>query len=56
MKQFRCIVENPMGIHARPAALLAQLCVGLNSIVTITCNGKSANGNDVLQLLALHAA
>ncbi|MBQ2583120.1 MAG: HPr family phosphocarrier protein, partial [Erysipelotrichaceae bacterium] len=56
MKQFRCIVENPMGMHARPAALLAQLCVGLGSLVTLTCNGKTANGNDVLQILALKAA
>jgi D-lactate dehydrogenase len=56
MKQFRCIVENPMGMHARPAALLAQLCVGLSSLVTLTCNGKTANGNDVLQILALKAA
>lgn len=55
MKQFRCIVENPMGIHARPAALLAQLCVGLKSSVTITCNGKSVNANDVLQILSLNA-
>lgn len=55
MKQFRCVVENPMGIHARPAALLAQLCVGLKSSVTITCNGNSVNANDVLQILSLNA-
>lgn len=55
MKQFRCVVENPIGIHARPAALIAQLCVGLKSSVTIECNGKTANGNDVLQILALSA-
>lgn len=55
MKQFRCVVENPIGIHARPAALIAQLCVGLKSSVTIECNGKTANGNDVLQILALNA-
>ena len=55
MKQFRCKVENPLGIHARPAALLAQLCVGLRSSVTIRCNGKEANGNNVLQILNLKA-
>lgn len=55
MKQFRCIVENPMGIHARPAALLAQLCVSLSSSVTLSCKGRIASGNDVLQILALDA-
>lgn len=55
MKQFRCIVENPMGIHARPAALLAQLCVSLSSSVTLSCKDRIASGNDVLQILALDA-
>ncbi len=56
MKQFRCIVKNPIGIHARLSALIAQLCVSLKSAVTIECNGKTANANDVLQILALGAA
>ncbi|MBR2788545.1 MAG: HPr family phosphocarrier protein [Erysipelotrichaceae bacterium] len=55
MERFRCVVENPMGIHARPAAQIAQLCVGLKSMVTIECNNKTANGNDVLQILRLNA-
>ena len=55
MKQFRCIVRNPIGIHARPAALIAQLCVGLKSQVMIRCGDRIANGNDVLQIMALKA-
>ena len=55
MKQFQCVVETPNGIHARIAALIAQLCVSLKSSVTITCNSKSANANDVLQILSLNA-
>ena len=55
MEKFNCIVENPIGIHARPAALIAQKCVGLKSVVTINCNEKTANGNDVLQILKLNA-
>ena len=55
MEKFNCIVENPLGIHARPAALIAQKCVGLKSVVTINCNDKTANGNDVLQILKLNA-
>ena len=55
MQTFKCIVENPMGMHARPAALIAQLCVGIKSIVTFKCNNRIANGNNVLQLLGLGA-
>ena len=55
MKYFECVVENPMGVHARPAALLAQLCVGLKSAVRIHANGKEAAGNNVLDILSLGA-
>ena len=55
LKTFNYEVTNALGIHARPAALLAQCCVGLNSQVTIKCGDKTANGNNVLQILGLHA-
>ena len=55
MKKFRCIVENPMGIHARIAAQIAQTCVGIKSNVTITCNDVIAQGNNVLEILSLKA-
>lgn len=55
MEKITYVVDNPMGVHARPAALLAQLCVGLRSAVTIECNGRIAGGNNVLQILALGA-
>ena len=55
MKTLQCIVRNPIGIHARIAAAIGQLCVGFKSAVTIECNGRKANGSDVLQILALNA-
>ena len=55
MVEFHCLVETPLGIHARPAALLAQLCVALKSSVTLYCNGRTANGNNVLEILGLQA-
>ncbi|MBQ4253832.1 MAG: HPr family phosphocarrier protein, partial [Erysipelotrichaceae bacterium] len=55
MKTLRLIVNNPIGIHARPAALLAQACVGFKSSVLIRCNNKEAAGNNVLQILSLNA-
>ena len=55
MKTIHYTVTNPTGIHARPAAFLAQTCVDLSSQITIRCGDKTANGNNVLQILALHA-
>ena len=55
MKTISYTVTNPTGIHARPAAFLAQTCVDLSSQITIRCNGKTANGNNVLQILSLKA-
>ena len=56
MKSLQYSVKNPLGIHARPAALLAQACTDLKSAVTLECNGNEASGKNVLQILGLHAA
>ena len=56
MKNLQYTVKNPLGIHARPAALLAQACTNFKSAVMIECNGNVASGNNVLQILSLHAA
>lgn len=56
MKVINYEVKNPLGIHARPAAILAQACTNFKAAVTIECNGETASGNNVLHILALHAA
>ena len=56
MERFDYQVTNTLGIHARPAAMVAQACTDFKSTVTIECNGASASGRDVLQILALRAA
>ena len=55
MKSLQYAVKNPLGIHARPAALLAQACTGIKSNVTLEYEGKTASGKNVLQILALQA-
>ena len=55
MIELRYTVKNVLGIHARPAALLAQACTNFKSAVMIECNGNVAAGNNVLQILSLHA-
>ncbi|MBM6842064.1 HPr family phosphocarrier protein [[Clostridium] spiroforme] len=55
MKEINYVVKNALGIHARPAALLAQCCVNFKSSVTIVKDDKEADGDNVLQILALGA-
>ena len=55
MKKFDHVVKNPMGVHARPAALVAQACTSFKSVVTISTDDKTADGSNVLQLLGLGA-
>lgn len=45
------VVRNPMGLHARPAAVLARLIAGFDAKVTV--NG--VNGASVLELMKLGA-
>ena len=56
MKSLQYTVKTPLGIHARPAAMIAQACTALKSEVIIECDGEVASGDNVLQILKLHAA
>lgn len=55
MKEITYVVTNRLGVHARPCALLAQCCVNYKSAVTVSANGRSADGRNVLALLSLAA-
>ncbi|MCR4652161.1 MAG: HPr family phosphocarrier protein [Eubacterium sp.] len=55
MKTTDYTVLNPLGIHARPAAMLAQACTNYSSQVTIRLDDAIASGKNVLQILKLDA-
>ncbi|MCF0105653.1 MAG: HPr family phosphocarrier protein, partial [Holdemanella sp.] len=55
MKTLKYSVGDPLGIHARPAAQIAQCCVNFKSAVRISCNGLTADGSNVLEILKLKA-
>ena len=55
MKEIISQVTNPLGIHARCAGLFAERAMGFKSAVTVSCNGKSGNGKQVLDILSLSA-
>ena len=54
MKQFTYTITDPVGIHARPAGLLAKAAKALDSTVTIAkADGKSTTATKLMALMGL---
>lgn len=53
MKEFRHIIADPEGIHARPAGELVKLLKEYKSVVTINMNGKSADARRIFAVMGL---
>lgn len=54
MKKFEYTITDPVGIHARPAGLLAKAARALDSTVTIEkADGKSAAATKLMALMGL---
>lgn len=50
MKEFNYVITDPVGIHARPAGILAKEAKNFQSIIKIEKDGKTA---DVRRLIAV---
>ena len=55
MKQFTYRIEDPNGMHARPAGMLATFSKRFDSDVRVEANGKKADGKRLLSLMSLGA-
>lgn len=54
MKQFTYTVKDPLGIHARPAGLLAKAAKAFaGTTVTVTKEGKSVKASQLMKLMSL---
>ena len=53
MKQFTYTITDPVGIHARPAGMLAKAAKALDSTVTITKGEKSAAATKLMAVMGL---
>ncbi len=54
MKQFTYTITDPVGIHARPAGLLAKAAKALDSTITISkADGKSAAVTKLMAVMGL---
>lgn len=52
-KKFK--IKNKLGLHARPAALLAQTVAKFQSKVAIIKNGQEVDGDSILGIMMLAA-
>lgn len=53
MKTFTYTIKDEVGIHARPAGLLAKKAKELESAITIEKSGKSASATKLMALMGL---
>ena len=54
MKQFTYTITDPIGVHARPAGMLAKAAKALDSTVTIAkADGKSAAATKLMALMGM---
>ena len=53
MKSFNYIITDEIGIHARPAGLLAREAKAVTSKVTLSCNGNSAEATRLIAVMSM---
>ena len=53
MKEFEYVVKDKIGIHARPASMLAKEAQKYKSKIMISSNGKTAEMTRVMALMGM---
>ena len=53
MKEFKYVITDPEGIHARPAGILVKQAAGYQSSVKIAKGEKSADGKWIFGVMGL---
>ncbi len=53
MKEFKYVITDEIGIHARPAGMLAKEAKAFSSKITLEANGKSAEVTKLMAVMSL---
>lgn len=54
MKEFKYTITDPLGIHARPAGLLAKVAKGYaDTVVTVAKDGNTVKASQLMKLMGL---
>lgn len=49
------IIQDPSGIHARPATQIAFFCMNQQDKIQIIHDGQTIDGSNVIEVMNLHA-
>ena len=55
MKEFKHVINDPMGMHARPAGMLVKAVAGYASKITVTAPTGTADAKRLMGLMRLAA-
>ena len=55
MVEFKHVINDPMGMHARPAGMLVKAVAGYTSQITITAHTGTADARRLMALMKLAA-
>ncbi len=53
MAKFNYVITDEVGLHARPAGLLAKQAKATGAKITISCNGKSAEASKLMAVMGM---
>lgn len=54
MKQFEYTITDPLGIHARPAGMLAKAAKEYaDTVITVTKEGNAAKATQLMKIMSL---
>ena len=55
MKEFKHVIADPLGMHARPAGMLVKAVAGYASKITVTAPTGTADARRLMALMKLAA-
>ena len=55
MKEFKHVIADPLGMHARPAGMLVKAVAGYASTITVTAPTGTADAKRLMALMRLAA-
>ena len=53
MKSFNYVINDELGLHARPAGMLAKEAKKFSSKITITKEGKTVSATQLMMIMSL---
>lgn len=53
MKNFKYVIKDELGVHARPAGLLVKEAGKFQSAVTLKANGKSGDAKRIFGIMGM---